>query len=169
MSLYVLTLFTHSYVRWLVVALLLSVIVRAAIGWIRENPWSARDERWHAALVGVVDLQFTLGLTLYALLSPLSAAFFANARTAMHDPVLRFFGVEHAFGMFSAVSLVHVGRTLSKRAASGRQRHRRTCLWTLGALLVIAVSIPWPDRPYGRPWLRSIAKSTGDVVRVVSN
>jgi hypothetical protein len=87
----------------------------------------------------------------------------------MHDPVLRFFGVEHAFGMFSAVSLVHVGRSLSKRAGSGEQRHRRTCLWTIGALLVIAVSIPWPDRPYGRPLLRSIAKSTRDAVTLVSN
>jgi hypothetical protein len=148
-------------VRWFAVALLLSVIARAALGWRRGSTWSARDERWHATMVGVIDLQFTLGLTLYALLSPFSAAFFANAGTAMHDPVLRFFGIEHAFGMFIAVSLVHAGRSLSKRAASGRQRHRLTCLWTAGALLVIAISIPWPDRPYGRPLLRSFAQSFG--------
>jgi hypothetical protein len=169
MTLYILTLFTHSYLRWLVVALLVTVCVRGARGWLRSSTWSTPDERWHAALLGAVDLQFTLGLILYGVLSPFRGAFFANVRVAMHDAVLRFFGIEHAFGMIVAVTLVHVGRSASKRAASGRLRHRRSCLWTFSAWLVIVVSIPWPDRPYGRPLLRSQARLMRDVVTVVSN
>jgi hypothetical protein len=164
---YLLTLLTHSYLRWLVVALLLTVSARGARGWLRCNAWSTPDERWHAALVGAVDLQFTLGLILYSVLSPYRGAFFANARVAMHDPVLRFFGIEHAFGMIVAVALVHVGRSASKRAPTARVRQRRSCLWTLSALLVVAVSIPWPGRRYGRPLLR--LGSVRDVVTVVSN
>ena len=68
------------------------------------------------AFVGVVDLQFTLGAWLYLFASPLSHAFFADFGAGMRQPLLRFFGLEHALGMLIAVALIHIGRTRSKRA-----------------------------------------------------
>jgi hypothetical protein len=153
-TLYGAVLFTHSYVRWLVLALAVVVLARAFLGWRRGRAWTAADERWHSAFVGIVDLQFTLGLLLYLWLSPVSWAFFRSAGAALRDPMLRFFGVEHVVGMVVAVTLIHMARDRSRRAASDGLRHRQVWITTLVALAIIAASIPWPVFPYARPLLR---------------
>src|SRR5207248_4439237 len=87
-----------------------------------------------------VDLQLLLGLSLYLFLSPFTKAFFAAP--TLKQPHLRFFGVEHIFGMLVAVMLVHLGK-------------RRVFAFTLAALLVMLASIPWPFLVYGRPLWRT--------------
>jgi len=67
---------------------------------------------------------------------------------------LRFFGIEHVFGMVIAVGLLHVGHDRAERAASARDKHKRTLWLTGAALLLIAASIPWPFMPYPRPLWR---------------
>jgi len=153
MNLYIVTLFLHSYLRWVVLAAALWMCCLSIAGWARKQPWSALYERSHQVLVGGADLQFTLGVILYLFLSPFSDTFFANMRGGLREPVLRFFGLEHILGMFIGVGLVHLGRTLSLKAA-GPARHKRVCLCTVGALLVMLGSTPWPFLKYGRPLLR---------------
>jgi cytochrome c551/c552 len=72
----------------------------------------------------------------------------------MHDPTLRFFGVEHITAMFLGISFLHVGRTRSKLLSDGKTRHRRVLGFTLVALLLVIIGVPWPSRPYGRPLVR---------------
>lgn len=163
MSLYVITLFAHSTVRWAVLASLLVVIARGALGWSRSLPWSSADEKCHKGLIIAVDAQFTLGALLYFVLSPFTQAFFASVKTAMHDTVLRFFGLEHVFVMFFAVACAHAGRTLSRRAATDRARHRRACTWSLAALLLAAIAIPWPFYPYARPLVRGSRRCAAEL------
>jgi hypothetical protein len=100
-----------------------------------------------------VNWQFTLGVIMYFFLSPFSHAFFANVSLGYSEPTLRFFGLEHPIAMLTAVSLVHLGRERSQRA-TGRDRHRSAFRWTLAAVLVFAIAIPWPFLKYGRPLLR---------------
>jgi hypothetical protein len=156
MSAYVIALFTHSYLRWLVLTSALWLLARSGHGWARKRSWSRLDERSHQLLVALVDLQVTLGLCLYLFLSPYSRAIFGDSDAAMHNPVLRFFGMEHALGMSLGIVLIHLGRDHSQRAASSTSRQRRVCASTLGFLLIVGVSIPWPFLPYGRPLLRGI-------------
>ena len=127
---YTLVLFVHSWWRWVVLALMLAVLLRG-------------DGRLRVAMVGAVDVQLLLGLSLYLFLSPFTKAFFAAP--TMKQPHLRFFGVEHIFGMLVAVTLVHVG--------SRKRRHLRG--FTLAALLIMLASIPWPFLVYGRPLWRT--------------
>jgi hypothetical protein len=101
-----------------------------------------------------VNWQFTLGVIMYLFLSPNSHAFFANVGAAYAEPTLRFFGLEHPIAMLTAVSLVHLGRERSERT-TGRARHRAAFVWTVAALLVFAIAIPWPFLKYGRPLLRT--------------
>ncbi len=155
--LYTLPLFAHSYLRWLVLALALIVLGRALAGFAQARDWARGDERLHAAFVGVVDLQFTLGVWLYLVSSPISHAFFADVGGSMKQTLLRFFGLEHPVGMLLAVALVHIGRTRSKRAPTPKLRHRRVWTFTLAAVLVMAASIPWPFMPAARPLFRSAA------------
>jgi hypothetical protein len=159
MTVYVLTLLIHSYLRWLIVLVALLLLVRTAIGWARAAAWLEPEERLHTIFVALIDTQFTLGIVLYLFLSPISAAFFAHPGIGMKQPVLRFFGMEHALAMIVAISIVHVGRVRSKMAPTPRLRQRSVCISTLVVLLLIAVSIPWPFLPYGRPLLRGVTRS----------
>jgi hypothetical protein len=150
-----LVLVVHGALRWVIVALLLLVVARAARGWRKAAPWSASDERAHRGLIAAIDLQFLLGLILYLVLSPLPRAALAYVGLAMKDPVLRFFGIEHVFGMVIGIGLVHVGRTRSKKVTDERRRHRVVLSFTVAGALAILVTLPWPGRKYERPLLRT--------------
>lgn len=152
---YIAVLYAHSYLRWLVIAMTLLVIARSAAAWGNARSWTERDARTHAAYVRVVDIQFTLGALLYLFLSPFVRVFYGMPG-AYHEPLLRFFGIEHALGMFIAVSLVHIGETRARRPDSGLIKHRGVCIATALALLAIAVSVPWPFLRYARPLLRGL-------------
>lgn len=155
-----LVLFLHAWLRWAVLAAAVVLVVRTAIGWRRRAAWSGGDERTHAAVVGLFNLQFVLGLVLLVVLSPLPRAFLADPGPGMKDATLRFFTIEHAFGMILAIGLVHAGRARSRRATEAVQRHRRAFGFTLAGLMVALVSIPWPLSflKHARPLARSPAE-----------
>ena len=154
MWLYSLVLYAHSYLRWAVVVTALSVVIRVACE-EKEAPWTPRDESSHRMLLSLADVQLLFGVLLWALLSPVSAAFFADPRHAMHDHVLRFFGLEHVTMMALAVVVLHAGRAGSKKATGARARRRRV-LWSVTAFgLLVLTSIPWPGLRHGRPLFRT--------------
>lgn len=154
MSLYAVVLLVHSYLRWIVLCLLVVVIARSLVAWRRGRDWTRLDDRIHVALVKSVYVQFLLGLILYIFLSPLSAAFLANAGASLKHPVLRFFGLEHGVTMFAAVGIIHEARKRTSRAKSPQLRHRGVWITTLIAVVVICAAIPWPFLQHGRPLFR---------------
>jgi mono/diheme cytochrome c family protein len=159
MSAYSVTLFAHSYLRWIVLGLAAVVLVRAFIGWRRARAWAQLDERLHSAFVGSVDTQLLVGLLLYVALSPISKAFFADPGRGMKDTILRFYGMEHAAMMIAAVAVVHIGRARSKKAATPELRQRRVWTTTLAALVLMLAAVPWPSLRHGRPLLRGATAS----------
>jgi cytochrome c553 len=162
MSVYGIALFCHSYLRWVVLGAALFVVGRSLWGWRSSRPWTAWDARAHRGFVGLLDLQFLLGVVLYLVLSPISAAFFADPASGMKDSVLRFFGVEHVFAMTIAVGAVHIGSTRAKKAVEPRARHRRVWISVLVGLGVMLVAIPWPFAKYGRPLARTATGESAD-------
>jgi hypothetical protein len=74
----------------------------------------------------------------------------------MRDPVLRFFVVEHLFGMIVAVALAHVGRARAKKASDAVVRHRTVLVFVGLAMVAILLSIPWPGTPGGRELFRGL-------------
>ena len=99
------------------------------------------------------DIQLLLGLILY-----FSGMWFDNLKTnagaVMKDGVQRFFSVEHALMMIIAWLLVHIGRSMVKRAGNDAQKHKRSLIFFGIALLIILAMIPWPFRQagIGRAW-----------------
>lgn len=158
MNFYLVTLFAHSYLRWIVLAAAVWMVAVCAVDLARGRAWGPLHERSQKVLMHAADLQFVLGLILYLFLSPFSQTFFANLGGAMRDPVLRFYGVEHVFGMLLAVSFVHIGLMRSRKAGGGRLRLRRACTWSSAALLFFLLSVPWPFMRYGRPLLRGLVE-----------
>lgn len=143
----------HSWLRWLVLAMLLCMGLRALLGWLRRREFTAFDARLGLFASLCVDLQFVLGLSLYLRLSPITRAAFADLAAAMRLSVLRFFLVEHGTGMLLGIGILHMLRSRARRR-QGPARHALTAVAALGALLCIALSVPWPGLPYGRPLWR---------------
>jgi hypothetical protein len=129
-------------------------VARAFAGWLGGRPWTPRDEvagRWFRLTLNV---QMLAGLLLYLGISPITRAAFSDFGGAMGDSVLRFWAIEHLFGMLAAVALAHVGRARARRSPSGPPRHRTCAIFYGLALLVILISIPWPMMLAGRPLVR---------------
>jgi hypothetical protein len=151
---YTVVLLVHSWLRWLVVALGIVVLARmlAAGDTLVTEPHPARvGFRLHRAFIAAVDLQFLLGLSLYLVLSPTVRAAWADAGAAMSESALRFYFVEHAFGMIVAVGAAHVAWG---RARSGQGSPRVPLAAQSAWLLITLASIPWPFLDYGRPLFR---------------
>lgn len=151
---YAVVLVLHSWVRWIVVLAGVAFLVRTFGGLRQKRPWTPLDELSHKAFLRSFDVQFLLGTLLYAFLSPISRAFLAAGGAGMKDPTLRFFGLEHAFGMVVAIALVHIGRGRSRKAPSDAVRHRRAFTFSLLGFLVAFVSVPWPFMKTKRPLAR---------------
>jgi len=107
-----------------------------------------------------LDVQFLIGLTLYLALSPFIRDAWADMGATMRNAPLRFFVVEHTFGMIAALGLVHVGQVKIRRATDAAQRHKTAAVFFGIAVVVILLSIPWPGTPGGRPLLRGFTSAT---------
>jgi hypothetical protein len=140
----------HSLLRWVVLLAGLAAVGRGVAGW-GGRPWLPADRLAGRVFVGVLDLQFLIGLVLYVVLSPTVGAAISNVGAAMRDPILRFFLVEHAVGMIVAIALAHVGQSKIKKAIDDTRRHRTAAVFFGLSLFVILLSIPWPGMPAGRP------------------
>ena len=150
---YELALALHSLIRWVVLAAGLAAVGRALMGARRRGPWTNADEKAGFWFVAATDLQFVLGLVLYVAVSPITRLAFQDFGAAMSNSVLRFWAVEHAFGMLIAVALVHIGRARTRKAPESK-RHRLAAIFFGVALVTMFLTIPWPGMPAARPLFR---------------
>lgn len=150
---YLITLTLHSWVRWLVVVTGLIAVARAINGRTSGRPWTPLDNRAASFFTMTLDVQVLIGVLLYAWLSPITREAFRDIGAAMKSNGLRFWAVEHIFGMIIALALAHIGRARIRKADPSR-RHTVAVIFFGFAFLVLMASIPWPGMPYGRPLLR---------------
>jgi len=124
----------------------------------REASSEAPDpvDRWGLVFTASLDLQMLLGLLLYLVLSPTTAAIFKDFGGAMKDPVARFWAVEHVGTMILAVALAHVGRVLGRKAKSPASKRMRLLICFGVSLLAILGGTPWPGMPAGRELFRGV-------------
>jgi hypothetical protein len=151
---YATVLLLHSLLRWLVLLAGLVAAARGLSGWRSRRLWTLPDERAGFWFTLTLDLQFLLGLLLYVALSPLTRGAFQDFGGAMRDSVLRFWAVEHVFGMIIGIALAHIGRSRIHKTGNDVRRHRLAAIFYTLALLAILASIPWPGLAHGRPLLR---------------
>ena len=144
-------LLLHSWLRWLA----LVAGVGATFAAFGTGDGAVRSaERWGLIFMIALDVQLLLGLLLYGVLSPYTAAAMKDFNAAMRDPVLRFWAVEHLTMMLAAVVLVHVGRVLARKSADvGKKRMRLLICFGLAVLLML-LGMPWPGMATGRPLFR---------------
>jgi hypothetical protein len=140
---YTLLLIVHSWLRWAVLAAGIAAVARGGAD-------QGQAGKWYTILL---DTQMLLGLLLYFVFSPLTTAALGDFGTAMRTPQLRYFAVEHVFGMLIAIALAHVGRSKIRKAPIERKARTAAIFYGL-SLVALLVSIPWPGMTAGRPLFR---------------
>jgi len=136
-------LHTHNMFRWLVLIALLLAIGFAFAGWFGKKDWKKRDNFFGLLLTIFIDIQFLVGIILYAFVSPITKAAFNDFGAAMKNADLRFYAVEHILMMVIALVLVHIGRSKSKKTTVPWKKHRTAAIFYTIGLLVILAAIPW--------------------------
>jgi hypothetical protein len=143
----------HSFLRWIILILLLVAIYRSFAG--RHSAFTTGHRKTGLFLMITADLMLLVGLYQWFTgpwgLKSIQTNGFGNV---MKNPGLRFFAVEHTIGMLVAIILIHMGYSYSKKSVADSQKHKRVLLLYGLALLIILISIPWPFRAVGagRSW-----------------
>lgn len=134
-------LVSHSYLRYVVLILLIVVIITSLIGWVNRKPFTATDNKLGLFLMIFTHIQVVLGLILF-FISP--AVQFSGE--SMKNAEMRHWLVEHNTGMLIAVVLITVARSTSKRMTESVAKHRRLFIFNLIALVIILVMISMSGR-----------------------
>ena len=132
----------HSVLRWLVLLAGLVAVARLANGYTRQHAYGPADLKASRIFIGLLDVQFLLGLILYAT-SPVIRDAMKNMATAMQEPHTRFFVAEHPMMMFLALCVAHGSSIWSRKSASDRVKFLRSAIGFALALGLILAGIPW--------------------------
>ncbi len=131
----------HSYNRYLILAALLFVLLRAFSGWLTRRPYERIDNTASLVLVSLGHLQLLIGLIMWGFTSSWTQTAFANMGLAMKDPNQRYWAVEHLVAMLIAIVFIQLGRTFAKKTPDQMAKHRKTAIYTAIAALIIVVTL----------------------------
>jgi len=141
----------HSFLRWVLLILLLACIIKSLQGMMSKKAFSPSDNKINLFLFISAHTQLLVGIILY-FVSPI-VKMGMSMPDAMKNPEVRFFMMEHSVMMIIAIVLITMGRILSKKATTDASKFKKLFWFNFIALIVIFAAIPWPT--FGmvhRPW-----------------
>lgn len=137
----------HSGWRWVVLILLLAAIFKSFSGWRGKKEFTNGDKKIALFAMIAFHIQWTVGLIMY-FMSP-RVAFVPGM---MKDSALRFFAIEHIFGMTLAFILLTVGYSKAKKLVDSTAKFKKIFWFYFISLVLILATIPWPFRGWGNNW-----------------
>lgn len=136
----------HSFLRWVLLLLLIIAIVRHLIGMMSKKAYTNSDKKIDLFLMTTAHIQFLIGIIQW-FFGDFGLNLLRNGSEGlMGDAVRRFWVVEHPLGMLISVALITIGRGVSKKNIPDASKHKRIFWFFLIALIVILASVPWPGR-----------------------
>jgi hypothetical protein len=139
----------HSILRWAVLLFGVWTLLNAIAGTFSKRHFTSTDNKVNLFFMISCDIQLLIGLILY-----FNNGWFtmlkSSTKEVMKDSALRFFALEHFVMMLIAWLLVHVGRSMVKRADTDTAKHKKSLIYFGIALVLILAMIPWPFRAVGR-------------------
>ncbi len=139
----------HNFMRWVLLLFMILTLVKSISGMSGKKAFTAGDKRIAMFMMISADIQLLLGLALYFMKGWYKAF---STGMAMSNAALRFWSVEHIFGMLVGIVLIHIGYSNAKKNISDASKFKKLFWFTFIALVVIMATIPWPSRELvGRP------------------
>lgn len=152
---YLILIFLHSVIRWLVLASLLYATYRGAKGWVNKDSFSKTDDTIRHITATFSHVQLMVGYILY-FNSPFIAYFLSHFREAINQFEFMFFGMIHISLMTIAIVVITIGSSAAKRQETDLDKFKTMTIFYTVALLLILIAIPWPFSPLAaRPYIRT--------------
>lgn len=136
-------LHSHSGLRWIVLILILGSLGKAISGMASGGQFGALDNKLSLFSLISSHIMLLLGFVLY-FVSPIVQSGLMNMGSAMKDPILRFWTVEHISVMLIGIALITVGRVRLKKLDTDVAKHKNILIFFGLGLLLILSRIPWP-------------------------
>ena len=133
----------HSFSRYAILILMVMVIIISYRKWKGKKAYTKQDDKLNLVTFIFTHLQLLGGLFLY-----LNSGFVQFNDKTMSDRIIRFFTVEHIFGMLVAITLITLGRIKGKKITDSVRRHKLTFWYFFIGLVIILATIPWPFRSW---------------------
>lgn len=138
----------HSFLRWVLLIMLIMAIVKAFQGKSRGGEYKLADGKFFMLTMVLTHVQILLGIGLFFMSDLVTAAMTAEGGM-MKNSISRFWGMEHAVGMILAAVLITIGHSKSKKMTDTAKRYGKVAWFYIFGLLLILLSIPWPFRNVG--------------------
>lgn len=147
-------LLIHSWMRWVVIVAGFLAVAGALINVMRRAPWTRGNDRSALLFTVSADIQLLLGAMLFIVGPRWLSMFMQNPGAAMSNDLVRYWSIEHGFGMIVAIVLAHVGRVIVRRKTDGLAKSRSALIWFGVSLVIMLITIPWAFNPDVRPLFR---------------
>lgn len=136
-------LFAHSYLRYIVLILLVIVVITSLAGVLKKKAYRPTDNKLSLYLFISTHLQLLLGLILF-FVSPVIHL----SGEAMKNSETRYWLVEHNTAMIIAIVFITLARTTSKKMADAQAKHKRMLIFNMIALVIIVLTISISGRDF---------------------
>ncbi len=133
----------HSYLAYVVLALLFFAVANAIIGWINNKMFTMeKDLRLSLFALILAHIQLLVGLLLYFISPSGLQAIRSFGMGGLNAPA-RLLAVEHPFINIIAIALITIGWVRHKKFMEGRKKFKSiTIFYGLGLVLILS-RIPW--------------------------
>jgi len=133
----------HSYVAYVVLAILIIAIINAISGFISNRLFTlTKDFRISLFALILSHIQLTIGLILY-FVSPKGFNAVQELGMGGLTPIARLVAVEHPFINIIAIVLITIGWSKHKKVLEGRRKFKIISIFYGLGLVLLLSRIPW--------------------------
>jgi hypothetical protein len=140
----------HSYLRWILLVLLLASIVKSLSGLNGKKTLTAGDKKLWLFTMITAHTTLLIGLILI-FFGRFGVLNLPEGISVMKDSFYRFYLVEHPLMMIIAIVFITIGRGQAKKSIPDAVKYKKAFWFFVVALILILAAIPWPSREIGRP------------------
>ncbi|MCB0761860.1 MAG: hypothetical protein KDC12_10090 [Flavobacteriales bacterium] len=135
---------THNFLRWIIIIMMIWSVIEIIKGRREGARFEGQARKAFLFTLIAIHVQVLIGLGLYFSSEVVKMAL--NSSEMMSNSFLRFWAIEHIFGMVLAAVLITIGWSRAKRATDDRVKFKRIAFNYILGFIIILATIPWPFR-----------------------
>ena len=136
---YLILKYGHSYIRWIVIILIVLSIFKAFMG-MKNTSVFAKDRKIFSMTMASTHLMLVIGIILF-FISPGKGFEIFSEGGFMKVGMSRYWAVEHWFGMLLAIALISRGLISTKKMNDDAKKYRRVGVSYLIGFVIIILTI----------------------------